>query len=51
MIPDNVTKRYFKEVLGHADISITLRVYAYVTPTMQQVAADVMDSMFAVKEE
>jgi integrase len=34
------------EMLGHADISITLRVYAHVTPHMQQGAADIMDSLF-----
>ncbi|MGO8949737.1 MAG: tyrosine-type recombinase/integrase [Ktedonobacterales bacterium] len=82
MIPGNLTKRYFKEMLktlglaeeirfhdlrhtaatlllsrgmhpkvvsemlGHADISITLRVYAHVTPHMQEAAIYVMESLF-----
>jgi len=32
-------------MLGHSDISITLRVYAHVVPHMQQLAADVMDTV------
>jgi hypothetical protein len=31
------------------DVSITLRIYAHVIPNMQQVAADVMDGLFAGK--
>lgn len=34
------------EMLGHADISITLRIYGHVTPTMQKSAASVMDTIF-----
>jgi integrase len=85
-IPDNVTKRYFKEVLrtlglseevcfhdlrhkaatlllsrgvhpkvvsemlGHADISITLRVYAHVTPHMQEAAIYLMESLFGTAQ-
>jgi hypothetical protein len=33
-------------MLGHTDISITLRVYAHVTPHMQQAAVEVMDGLF-----
>jgi integrase len=33
------------EMLGHADISITLRIYAHVIPDMQQEAANMMDGM------
>jgi hypothetical protein len=33
-------------LLGRADISMTLRVYAHVTPHMQQAAAQVMDALF-----
>jgi integrase len=86
MIPDNLTKRYFKEILrklgfseeirfhdlrhtaatlllsrgvnpkvvsemlGHADISITLRVYAHVTPHMQEAAIFVMENLFGAAE-
>jgi integrase len=35
------------EMLRHADIAITLRVYAHVTPHMQQQALDVMDDIFS----
>jgi len=35
---------------GHADISVTLRIYAHVIPNMQQVTADVMDGLYAAKE-
>jgi integrase len=87
MIPDNLTKRYFKEalktlglseeirfhdlrhtaatlllsrgvhpkvmseMLGHADISITFRVYAHVTPHMQEAAVAVMDALFYHRPE
>jgi integrase len=33
-------------MLGHADISITLHVYAHFSPHMQQTAADVMQRVF-----
>ena len=39
------------EMLRHADISISLRIYAHVFPNKQQAAIDVMDSLFAAKEE
>ncbi len=35
------------EMLGHADISTTLRIYSHVLPGMQQQAADAMDRVFA----
>jgi integrase len=34
------------EMLGHADIAITLRVYAHVTPNMQQAVVRYMDGLF-----
>lgn len=34
------------ERLGHSSVTITLDVYAHVTPNMQQLAADVMDLIF-----
>jgi len=33
-------------MLGPADISIALRVYAHVTPHMQQAAMEIMDGLF-----
>jgi integrase len=41
-----VHPKVVSEMLGHADISITLRVYAHVTPHMQQAAVAVMDALF-----
>ena len=38
-------------ILGYADISITLRVYAHVTPHMQQAAVAVMDALFYHRPE
>jgi integrase len=46
-----VNVKVVSEMLGHADISITLRIYSHVIPNMQQVAADVMDNMFALKNK
>jgi integrase len=51
LLSRGVNVKVVSEMLGHADIAITLRIYAHVIPNMQQVAADVMDSMFAAKEE
>jgi integrase len=45
-----VNVKVVSEMLGHADISITLRIYSHVIPNMQQVAADVMDGLFATKD-
>ena len=47
MLSRGVHPKVVSEMLGHADISITLRVYAHVTPHMQQVAVNVMDQIFA----
>jgi hypothetical protein len=33
-------------MLGHADVSITLRVYAHVLPDMQHNASAAMDDLF-----
>jgi site-specific recombinase XerD len=49
LLSRGVNVKVVSEMLGHADISITLRIYAHVIPNMQQVAADVMDSMFAAR--
>jgi integrase len=46
LLSRGVHPKVVSEMLGHADISITLRVYAHVTPTMQQAAVDVMERVF-----
>jgi integrase len=35
------------EMLGHADIAITLRIYGHVLPQMHEAAAAMMDTVFA----
>lgn len=46
LLSRGINPKVVSEMLGHADISITLRIYAHVTPHMQQAAADVMDALF-----
>jgi integrase len=46
MLSRGVHPKVVSEMLGHADISITLRIYAHVTPHMQQAAVDVMAHVF-----
>jgi integrase len=41
-----VNIKVVSEMLGHADVSMTLRVYAHVMPHMQQAAASIMDDIF-----
>jgi len=41
-----VHPKVVSEMLGPADISIALRVYAHVTPHMQQAAMEIMDGLF-----
>lgn len=46
LLSRGVHPKVVSEMLGHADIAITLRVYAHVTPTMQQAAVDAMEHIF-----
>jgi integrase len=46
LLSSGVHPKVVSEMLGHTDISITLRVYAHVTPHMQQAAVEVMDGLF-----
>jgi len=50
LLSRGVHPKVVSEMLGHADISITLRVYAHVTPNMQQAAVSVMDGVFGALE-
>lgn len=47
--PQRINIRTVSEVLGHADISTTLRIYAHVLDSMRQEVADKMDEMFVVQ--
>jgi integrase len=49
LLSRGVHPKVVSEMLGHADIAITLRVYAHVTPHMQQAAADVMDRIYGIR--
>ncbi|MBA3823620.1 MAG: site-specific integrase [Ktedonobacterales bacterium] len=45
LLADGVNIKVVSEMLGHADISITLRIYAHVLPGMHEIAADSMDRL------
>jgi integrase len=42
LVPDRV----IMEVLGHAEIGVTMNTYAHVLPALRQEAADAMDDLF-----
>jgi integrase len=46
LLARGINPKVVSEMLGHADIAITLRVYAHVTPHMQAAAASMMDVVF-----
>ena len=39
-----VNPKYVQELLGHADISLTLNVYSHILPDMGYAAAGAMDA-------
>jgi integrase len=45
MLSRGINPKVVSEMLGHADVSITLRIYAHVLPEMHQVAARTMDDI------
>lgn len=47
LMAEGVPVKVASELLGHADISTTLRIYSHVLPSMQDAAADAMDRLFA----
>lgn len=46
LMAEGVPIKVASEMLGHADIGITLRAYSHVLPGMQQQAAEAMDRLF-----
>jgi len=44
LLRQGVHARYVQELLGHADISLTLNVYSHVLPDMEDAAAGAMDA-------
>ncbi len=47
LLKQGVHVRFVQELLGHADISLTLNVYSHVLPDMGDAAADAMDAALA----
>ena len=41
-----VPARAIMEVLGHAEIGVTMNTYAHVLPVLRQEAADAIDELF-----
>lgn len=47
LMAEGVPVKVASELLGHADIATTLRIYSHVLPSMQEEAASAMDRLFA----
>jgi integrase len=45
LLSQGIHPKVVSEMLGHAQVGITLNLYSHVTPTMQRQAADAMDSL------
>jgi integrase len=48
MLRRGVHPKIVAEMLGHAQVSVTLDLYSHVTPTMQREAAEAMDALLRV---
>jgi integrase len=46
LLARGVNPKVVSELLGHASVAFTLKIYGHVTPKMQQIAADTMDNIF-----
>lgn len=46
LLAQGVNIKVIAEVLGHADVTVTLRIYAHLLPSAQQDAAAAMDRLF-----
>jgi integrase len=46
LLAKNVPDRVIREVLGHAEIGVTMNTYAHVLPVLRQEAADAIDELF-----
>jgi integrase len=47
MLKGGIHAKVVQEMLGHADIALTLNVYSHVLPNMQEEAARRMDELLA----
>ena len=50
LMAEGVPVKVASEMLGHSDITTTLRIYSHVLPSMQDAAADAMDRLFSPRE-
>lgn len=46
LMAEGVPVKVASEMLGHADITTTLRIYSHVLPSMQEADASAMDRLF-----
>jgi integrase len=44
LLKQGVNPKFVQELLGHADISLTLNVYSHVLPVMGDATADAMEA-------
>jgi integrase len=49
LLAEGVGIKVISEMLGHADITVTLKVYAHPMPSAQQEAAGAMDRLFGAR--
>ena len=47
LMAEGVPVKVISEMLGHADITTTLRIYSHVLPSMQEQAAGTWDRLFS----
>ena len=51
LLAKGVPDRVIMEVLGHAEIGVTMNTYAHVLPVLRQEAADAIDELFGALRE
>ena len=47
LLSQGIHPKVVSEMLGHAQVGITLNLYSHVTPTIQRQAADAMDALLS----
>ena len=50
LLAQRVPPRAIMEVLGHAEIGVTMNTYTHVLPELRQEAADAIDELFGEPE-
>ncbi|MBC5800293.1 MAG: site-specific integrase [Candidatus Eremiobacteraeota bacterium] len=51
LLLQGVSPRVVQEMLGHADVRLTLQTYSHVLPTLQRQAADALDRLLSENEK